>query len=82
MIPALFIYLYFKNIYMKKRFEIYVDDEFLQGLEEIKKMTGFKKPGMALKAAIFGYIRLSQKNKDLSYKLAEVKKILMRNNTE
>jgi hypothetical protein len=42
---------------MKKRFEIYLDTEELQLIEQLKRDTGHKKPGMAIAAAIYSYFR-------------------------
>ena len=42
---------------MKKRFEIYLDTEELQLIEQLKHDTGHKKPGMAIAAAIYSYFR-------------------------
>lgn len=42
---------------MKKRFEIYLDTEELQLIEQLKQDTGHKKPGMAIAAAIYSYFR-------------------------
>ena len=42
---------------MKKRFEIYLDTEELQLIEQLKHDTGPKKPGMEIAAAIYSYFR-------------------------
>ena len=42
---------------MKKRFEIYLDTEELQLIEQLKHDTGHKNPAMAIAAAIYSYFR-------------------------
>lgn len=50
---------------MKKRFEIYISEEDLLLIEKLKKDTGYKKPGMAIVAAIHSYFRYQDKIKKL-----------------
>lgn len=50
---------------MKKRFEIYLGKEELQLIELLKKDTGYKKPGMAIAAAIHSYFRYQETIKRL-----------------
>ena len=50
---------------VKKRFEIYLGTEELQLIEHLKKDTGYKKPGMAITAAIHSYFRYQNTIKKL-----------------
>lgn len=50
---------------MKKRFEIYLGSGELQLIEQLKKDTGHKKPGLAIAAAIHSYFRYQETIKRL-----------------
>lgn len=67
---------------MKKRFEIYLDEDTFSLLERLKADTGYKKPGLAIIAAVNSYFRQQREIKRLVDENNRLKNVISRFETE
>lgn len=63
---------------MKKRFEIYLDEDAFSLLERLKADTGYKKPGLAIIAAVNSYFRQQREIKRLLDENIKLKDVISR----